>query len=104
MALGAYVAYQTVLNGQRARELTVGRVLVNMRDDKTVLVQPHVGRWSRVRVIHLPLYQTANGYVTEVGPTIAKETVRYEALVSQVELLHGGELSHGSTRRLSDRG
>ena len=30
--------------------------------------------------------------------------MRYEALVSQVELLHGGELTSSSTRRLSDRG
>ena len=55
-------------------------------------------------MVHLPCYQTPEGYSLEAGPQIAKETVRYEALVSQVELLVGGELTAGSARRLSDRG
>ena len=35
---------------------------------------------------------------------IAQEVIKYEALVQQVELLAGGELTHGSARRLLDRG
>ena len=35
---------------------------------------------------------------------MARETIRYEALVLQVGFLAGGELSHSTCRRLSDRG
>ena len=60
--------------------------------------------WTGTRLVHRPLFQAATGYSLTPGPTEAKETVRYEALVSQVEQLTGGELTHGCLRRLSDRG
>ncbi len=41
---------------------------------------------------------------TEVRPRRAEACVQYAALVSQVELLIGGELTHGCSRKLSDRG
>ena len=42
--------------------------------------------------------------MTTPGPSSAKESVRYGALVAQVEQLTGGSFTHGSARRLSDRG
>jgi hypothetical protein len=56
-------------------------------------------------LIHLPQYQTPEGYsTTATASPEARETVRYEALVLQVELLRGGELTYGSARTLSNRG
>jgi hypothetical protein len=104
LTLGSVVVYQTKLNGPAARQLQVGRVIVNLRDEKMVTLQPYRGSWRQVRVEHKPLYQSPAGMTTEVGPQIAKETVRYSGLVSEVELLTGGELTAGSARRLSDRG
>ena len=51
----------------------------------------------------MPQYQTRNGY-QDSGEEIAKETVLYAALVAQVELLMGGELTHSSSRLLEKRG
>ena len=48
--------------------------------------------------------RVAVGHILVPGPDPAKSVVRYEALVSQVELLSGGELAAGDVRRLSDRG
>ena len=79
-----------MLNGPRARELTIGKVLVNERAGHTVMVQPYGAQWGGVRIVHRPLYQTPEGYSAEPGPRIAKELVRYEALVTQVETLAGG--------------
>ena len=104
LAGGAIVAYQTIANGPKSKELTIGRVLVNNRDQKQVFIQPYRAMWTGTRLVHRPLFQTAEGYSLTPGPTEAKETVRYEALVSQVEQLTGGELTHGCLRRLSDRG
>ena len=103
LAPGAYVAYQTVNGGLGARDLTVGKVLVNHRGDRRLTVQPHRGTWKQVRVVHLPQFQTREGYADE-GTDMAKETVRYEALVAQVELLQGGELTQSSSRLLEKRG
>ena len=84
----------------------MGKVLVNHRAEQTVTVQPHRAQWSGMRIRHLPQYQTpGGGYVDDAeGRPVAKGTVRYEALVLQIELLVGGELSHVSSRQLSDRG
>ena len=101
---GSFVAYQTKLTGPQNRDLTIGKVLVNFRNDKLVTVQPYKGVWQRVRVVHKPLNQSREGYTTAAGTGTAKETIRYEALVSQVEMLAGGELAYSSARRLSDRG
>ena len=51
-----------------------------------------------------PLFQTTEGYTEKVSSNIAKETVKYESLVAQVELLAGGELTYSCSRRLSERG
>ena len=98
------VAYQSKTGGPRSRDLTVGKVLVNLRQEQSVTVQPYRGQWSGMKVVHLPQFQTPNGYSDSPVPNIAKEQVRYEALVLQVELLVGGELTHGSARTLHDRG
>ena len=98
------VAYQSHSNGPSAKELTIGRVIVNERDQGSVVLQPYAGVWSGSRVVHRPYYQTSAGYSLVPGPRGAQEKIRYEALVLQVELLTGGELAHGSARRLSNGG
>jgi len=50
------------------------------------------------------LYIGREGVDCVVTSTVAKEQVRYEALVLTVELQVGGALSHGSARSLYDRG
>ena len=62
LAPGAYVAYQTKNAGDGSKELTVGLVLVNHREDKRLTVQPHRGHWKQVRVVHVPQFQTRAGY------------------------------------------
>eukprot|EP00969_Alexandrium_andersonii_P185867 8212741-Alexandrium_andersonii.AAC.1 len=63
------------------------------------------GDWRGVRVHHQLLWQTREGYsIDPAAGEPARETVRYEALVYQVELLQTGELSLGSARKLIDRG
>ena len=103
LAPGAHVAYQTRNGGDGSKDLTVGKVLINHREDRRVTLQPHRGCWRAVRVVHLPQFQTREGYA-DSGADIAKETVRYEALVAQVELLQGGELTFSSSRVLEKRG
>ena len=103
LAPGAYVAYQTKNAGPDARDVSVGKVLVNNREDRRITLQPYRGCWHMVRVVHLPQFQTRDGYADE-GEEPAKETVRYDALVLQVELLVGGELRYGSARSLQRRG
>ncbi len=43
VAPGAYVAYQTIDTGPKAKELTIGKVLVNNRVEQTMSVQPCAG-------------------------------------------------------------
>jgi hypothetical protein len=104
LAPGAEVAYQVHPTGPDQRRLQIGRVLANHRDEKFVVVQPMLASWTGMHIVHKLQYQTPHGYSSVVGPIEAKERIRYEALVAQVERLTGGELNHGSARRLSDRG
>ena len=104
LAPGAFVAYQTQVQGSEAKKLSVGRVLVNERNRQHVIVQPYEGHSSGARVVHRPYFQTPFGYTLVPGGAEAKESVHYEALQQQVELLTGGELTGGSSRRLSDKG
>ena len=41
---------------------------------------------------------------TELTERVLEESVRYSAMKLQVELLVGGELTHGCARTLSDNG
>jgi hypothetical protein len=59
--------------------------------------------WGRVRIIHVPQYQTRAGY-SDIPGRAALEIIPYAALVLQVEVLKGGELIHGSARCLEQRG
>ena len=102
LASGAYVAYQTVFDGPKGKELTAGKVLINERPEQKVILQPHEGIWQGLKVAHKPCYQTPHGYTLTPNHDVARERVGYEALVSQVELRAGGELVHSSARRLSD--
>ena len=108
LAPGAHVAYQDVAHGPRSKELIVCKVIAHdksHRQGQQVIVQPHQGVWRLVRLVHLPQYQTPDAYSTTVtSAPEAREAVRYEALVLQVELLRGGELAYGSARTLSNRG
>ena len=85
--------------------MTIAKVLKNRPADQNALVQPHKAVWRQVRVCHLPLYTTEEGDVT-IEPTdkVLEEAVRHSAMVLQVELLVGGELTHGCSRTLSDNG
>jgi hypothetical protein len=103
LARGAFVAYQTVPQGVKSKQLTVGGVVLNDRESSMVTVQPYRGKWGRVRIIHVPQYQTRNGYCDSPGKP-AHEVIPYAALVLQVELLKGGELMHGSSRSLESGG
>ena len=92
LAPGCMVAYQARTVGQTAKDLTVGRVLVNERDQSRVVLQPYEGHWDGNRVVHRPLFQTPMGYSLVPGPQVAKETVSYSALVLQVVRYAGGQL------------
>eukprot|EP00969_Alexandrium_andersonii_P043197 1894119-Alexandrium_andersonii.AAC.1 len=63
------------------------------------------GGWQGARARRQLLWQTREGYsANPTGGEPARETVRYEALVYQVELLQSGELALGPARELIDRG
>ena len=98
------VAYQIHFDGPQSKELVIGRVLINDRDRQMVTLQPYEAMWSGVRVVHRPCFQTPAGYSTVPSSYEAKESIRYDALVSQVELLTGGELTHGCSRPLREAG
>ena len=104
LSRGAMIAYQTKAKGPEAKELTIGRVLVNEKDRRMFSVQPYEAVWAGCKVVHRPQFQTPYGYTTVPNHIEAKESIRYEAVVSQVETLSGGELKHGCARSLSDRG
>jgi len=89
---GSHVAYQT---RGASRELTIGKVLRNNKNETTVLIHPYKGLWRQMRVIHLPLYRKDDGELT-VEPTArrAEAVINYSALVLVVELLRSGELMH----------
>ena len=88
MTGGAFVAHQSVGNGPKARELDVGLVIWNLQADERMLLHPYKGVWRQLRVCHYPLYRTGAGDPsTDPSPWQAEETVRYSALVLQVELL-----------------
>ena len=105
LGAGAYVAFRSAGCGPSSRDLDVGRVLRNEREEQRVLVHQHRGVWQGVRVAHLPLFLSPVGIEqTEVTEKRAEVLVPYAALVRRVELLVGGELTHGSARELSDSG
>ena len=92
---GSMVAYQTIPNGPQSQELTIGRVLVNDRERLLVILQPYDAHWHRTKIIHRPYYQTPYGYSLVPTPHEARVSVRYEALVMQVELYPGSSLQMG---------
>ena len=99
------MAYQTICQGPRRKDLSVGKVVRNHPEGQNVTVQPYKGIWKQLKVCHYPLSRAPDGTLTmSATSTPASETVRYAALVLQVELLVGGEINHGSARALSDRG
>ena len=73
LAQGAHVVYQTKVTGPERRNLTVGRVLINHREEMRLTVQPYKGVWKQVRVVRIPQFQTRNGH-SSVGTDLAKET------------------------------
>ena len=103
---GAFDAYQTVAHGPTEKELAVSKVIKNLPADERGLVQPYRGVWRQVRVCKIPLYfAEQRGHVTtELSTRRLEDSVRHAALVLQVELLTGGELTCGSARMLSNSG
>ena len=84
LAAGAEVAYQTITTGNRQRELSIGRVLTNNREEQTVIVQPMRSRWKGTRIVFDLLYQTPEGQTTTATQIYAKTTVLYSAMVLRV--------------------
>ena len=81
LSRGAYIAYQTISQGPKARELTNAKVLKNRPAEQNALVQPHKAVWRQVRVCHFPLYTTEEGAVTmELTESVLEESVRYSAM------------------------
>ena len=81
------MAYQAVPQGPKAKQLSLGKVPTNNRDDQSVLVQPYESQWMFVKIVHVPLYQSREGTTTEPTGMDAVDTVRYAALVKTVQLL-----------------
>ena len=105
LAAGAYVAYQVSGHGPAAKDVVIGKALNKLRNAQRIELQPYRGVWYLVRFCHLPLFIGFEGEATtESTSTIMKDSIAYSALVLQVELLAGGELTHGSARTLLDRG
>ena len=77
---------------------------MNEREQQVVDLQPYESSWHNVHIVHRPYFQTPFGYTTVPNHKEAVARIRYEALVMQVELMTGGELSAGSARRLANRG
>ena len=106
LAPGSYVTYKTAAAGPAEKDLTVGRVIRNEQVEQRILVQPSRGVWVGTRIVHRLEYLTVEGAITTeaLDNRRREETVKYAALVSQVELLTGGELMHGCSRRLEKGG
>ena len=96
---GAYVAYQTSGNGPESRKLAVGRVVSNNPFAQEITVQPHRAVWGRTKLRFLPLFletrDEGGRWTVEAaaGREPASAVVLYPALVLEVELLSGSELS-----------
>ena len=84
----------------------MGRVIRNEQGAQRILVQPSRGVWAGTRIVHRLEYLTVEGAITTeaLDNRRREEIVKYAALVSQVELLTGGELMHGCSRRLERGG
>ena len=88
---GAHVAYQVTGQGQKAKDLVVGKVIKNTPASQQVEVQPYKGVWRQVRVCHLPLFVGPEGETTTTpSNTTLRSIVAYPALTLAVELLRGG--------------
>ena len=77
---------------------------MNDREHQMIQVQPMRAKWEGVVLVHVPQHQTPQGYSDDPSSPAAIETVRYEALVLQVELYRGNRLAHGSESTLARRG
>ena len=106
------IAYQTVEQGPRQRELTIGRVVANYQQpipyDSKVVVVPYSARWEGTALVHKPLYLSPEGERVEEGDAStgpATETVSYAAIVWFVSrLLASGELPGEDRRALASGG
>jgi len=105
LAKGHLVAY---LRAGSDRELVVGKVEENVRQDRHVLVHCYRATWRNVAVQWKPVYFEAvaegDKETLEVTGRPKQEPVRYAALVRVVELLVDGELAHASSRALDRSG
>ena len=50
------VAYQSIFEGPRAKDLTIGRILNSHREEQMILLQPCAPLWQQTRIVHKPLY------------------------------------------------
>ena len=100
LGVGAHVAYQASITGTLNRELKVGKVSSNIREEQSVILQPHRAEWSGVSLQHKPQFQDREGYSDEMRGDVAAERVLYQTLKFQVELLQDGQLTHGSVAKM----
>ena len=97
--------HDPVIVSSVSKEVSVGRVLRNVKDEARVVVHVHRGEWNAVHVVHKPLYLTHEGVETlEVTDRRVEASKGYTALVHPVELLSGGEIRAGDSRKLLDGG
>ena len=105
LAKGHFVAY---LRAGSDRELVVGKVEENVRQDRHVLVHCYQATWRNVAVRWRPVYfetvEQGDKETLETTGRPKQEPVRYAALVRVVELLIDGELAHASSRALDRSG
>ena len=50
LAKGSMVAYQTALTGAKAKDVSIGHILVNERDRQTVMLQPYKAELHRLKL------------------------------------------------------
>ena len=100
-----FVAY---LRAGSDRELVVGKVEENVRQDRHVLVHCYQAMWRNVAVRWRPFYfetvEQGDKETLEATGRPKQEPARYAALVRVVELLIDGELAHASSRALDRSG
>ena len=79
-------------NGTRKKLLLLGKVVQNVHDSNSVVLQPYKGKWSNSKVRYVPLFQSRHGHTEEQGDPVL-ESVQYADLVHPAALKSNGELS-----------
>ena len=79
-------------------------VLVNYTDEEAIMVQPYGAKWNRLKIVHVPMYQSRDGYVDTPTQEKARERVPYSLIKFQVELMRDGDLTYRASRAMQNGG